>query len=51
MIMRDQVLVDTDVLVDYLRDYPLAVDYLEGLIVIPYVSILTVAELFAGVRE
>jgi len=49
--MPNQVLVDTDVLVDYLRDYPLAVDYLEGLATIPYVSVLTVAELFAGVRE
>jgi len=49
--MPNQVMVDTDVLVDYLRNYPLAVDYLEGLVTIPYVSVLTVAELFTGVKE
>lgn len=49
--MPNRVMVDTDVLVDYLRDHPVAVDYLEGLASIPYVSVLTVAELFAGVRE
>ena len=47
----NQILVDTDVLVDYLRDHPLAANYLEGLVVIPHVSVLTVAELFAGVRD
>lgn len=44
-------LVDTDVLVEYLRDQPRAADYLEGLAGELHVSAVTVAELFAGARE
>lgn len=44
-------LVDTDVLVEYLRGRPRAVDYLEGLAGELHVSAVTVAELFAGARE
>jgi predicted nucleic acid-binding protein len=44
-------LVDTDVLIDYLRDEPNAVAYLEGLTEPAMVSTITVAELYAGVRE
>jgi len=48
--LLSRVLIDTDVLIDYLRGYPQSVEYLEGLTDIPYVSALTVAELFAGVK-
>jgi predicted nucleic acid-binding protein len=44
-------LIDTDVFVDYLRGYPAAVSYLEGLVDPPLISSITVAELYAGVRE
>ncbi|MCX8038564.1 MAG: type II toxin-antitoxin system VapC family toxin [Candidatus Sumerlaeia bacterium] len=44
-------LVDTDVLVDYLRDHPKAVRYLERCEDHLFVSAITVAELYAGVRE
>lgn len=44
-------LIDTDVLIDYLRDRPVAVKYLESLLLPPAVSTITIAELFAGVRE
>ena len=44
-------LIDTDVLIDYLRDYADAVSYLESLSEPAYISAITVAELYAGVRE
>jgi predicted nucleic acid-binding protein len=44
-------LVDTDVLVEYLRGRPRAVSYLEGLTGELHVSAVTVAEMFAGARE
>jgi predicted nucleic acid-binding protein len=44
-------LVDTDVLVDYLRDQPGAVAWLENLAQAPLISAITVAELYAGVRD
>ena len=44
-------LFDTDVLIDYLRGRPEAVTYLEGLTEPLTVSAMTVAELYAGVRE
>lgn len=49
--MADQVLLDTDVLIDYLRDYDAAVEYLESLSQPLLVSVITVAELYSGVRE
>lgn len=46
------ILVDTSVVVDYLRARPEAVSYVEGLIDQPIlVSAMTVAELYQGVRE
>ncbi len=42
---------DTDVLVDYLRGAPKAVAYLEESTEVLMVSAVSVAELFAGVRE
>jgi predicted nucleic acid-binding protein len=49
--MAEKVLLDTDVLIDYLRDYAAAVVYLESLPQPLLVSAITVAELYSGVRE
>jgi len=46
-----RILVDTDVLVEYLRGHPRAGDYLEALDAELQVSVITVAELFTGARE
>jgi predicted nucleic acid-binding protein len=46
-----QLLIDTDVLIDYLRDRAEAVMYLESLTSPRSVSAITVAELYAGVRD
>ena len=43
--------VDTDVLIDYLRDQPQAVVFLEGTEQPLAISAITVAELHAGVRD
>jgi predicted nucleic acid-binding protein len=44
-------LVDTDVVVDYLRGVPDAVTFMEGAIPPLLMSSVTVAELYSGVRE
>ena len=49
--MRDRVLVDADVAIDYLRDRPEAVAFLEGERRPILLSVLTVAELYGGVCE
>src|SRR6478735_6762290 len=49
--MSDRLLLDTDVIIDYLRGHPAAVSYLEGLTEAPSTSIIVVSELYAGVRE
>jgi len=48
-----QLLIDTDVdvLIDYLRDQPESVTYLEGLTPPLSISAVTVTELYAGVRD
>ena len=46
-----RLLVDTDVLIDYLRGVPQAVDFLEEAPEALLISAVTVGELFAGVRE
>jgi predicted nucleic acid-binding protein len=46
-----QLLIDTDVLIDYLRERPESVRYLENLVPPLLISAVTVAELYAGVRE
>lgn len=43
--------IDTDVLVDYLRDQPQAVAFLEGTEQPLATSAITVAEMYAGVRD
>ncbi|MBA2727739.1 MAG: type II toxin-antitoxin system VapC family toxin [Parachlamydiaceae bacterium] len=49
----DKLLVDTDVIIDYLRGNPKAVSYLYDVQVkhMCYVSTITIAELYSGVRE
>ena len=51
--MTEKLLIDTDVLIDYLRNFPEAVKFLENKIEtsLCYLSVITIAELFAGVRE
>lgn len=49
--MAERLLIDTDVLIDYLRGRPEAVSYLESLTGQLLISAMTVAELHAGVRE
>lgn len=49
--MDEQFLVDTDVLIDYLRGRAEAVTYLESLEASLLISVITVAELYAGVRS
>ncbi len=44
-------LIDTDVLIDHLRELPAAVDFIEGRPEEFFISAMSVAELFAGVRE
>ena len=46
----DPLLVDTDVLIDYLRDRVEAIDYIDNLPNPLFVSVITVGELYAGVR-
>ena len=48
--MAERLLLDTDVLVEYLRGRQEAIEYLEGLTSDQYVSVISVAELFAGAR-
>ena len=49
--MADRLLIDTDVLIDYLRDRAEAVSYLESLTESLLISVITMAELYAGVRK
>lgn len=49
--MPKRLLFDTDVLIDYLRGVPETVAYLESRQEMLLVSAITVAELYAGVRE
>ena len=44
-------LVDTDILIDYLRGRPEAVAYLDTVQAPLVLSVLTIAELYAGVRD
>lgn len=49
--MPDLVVVDTDLLIDWLRGRTEAIDYLAGLAAPPIVSALSVSEIFAGARD
>ncbi len=48
--MAGRLLIDTDVLIEYLRGRREAVEYLEGLTADLYLSVISVAELFAGLK-
>jgi predicted nucleic acid-binding protein len=48
--VAERLLLDTDVLVEYLRGRPKAIEYLEGIASDLSISVISVAELFAGVR-
>lgn len=48
--MAGRLLIDTDVLIAYLRGRSEAGEYLEGLTSDLYISVISIAELFAGVR-
>lgn len=49
--VSETLLVDTDVLVEYLRGRQKAIDYLETLDEDLLISVISVAELFAGIRD
>jgi len=49
--MKKMILIDTDVVVDFLRGYDEAVAYLKGLSGEVALSAIAVAELYAGVRD
>ena len=49
--MAERLLMDTDVLIEYLKGRGQAVEYLEGLTSDLYLSVISVVELFAGVRD
>lgn len=49
--MPDLLFIDTDVIIDYLRNQPSAVAYLEALIDPICISAITAAELYSGVRD
>ena len=49
--MAELLLIDTDVLIDFLRGQADAVAYLEGLTEPLLMSVVTMAELYSGVRE
>ena len=44
------VLLDTCIVIDYLREKPAAVDYVQSLAFMPHLSAVTIMELYAGVR-
>jgi predicted nucleic acid-binding protein len=48
--VAERLLLDTDVLVEYLRGRPEAIEYLEGLESDLFVSVVSVAELFSSVK-
>ena len=49
--MADALLIDTDVLIDYLRGRREAADFLQATTARLYISAATVTELYVGVRE
>lgn len=49
--MSESTLLDSNILIDYLRGRSEAVEFVEGLKTVPRISAVTVAELYAGVRD
>jgi predicted nucleic acid-binding protein len=48
--VAERLLIDTDVIVEYLRGCSEAIEYLEGLESDLFVSVVSIAELFSGVK-
>lgn len=48
--MSTRIIIDTDIIIDYLRGQKAAITYLEGLKNPIALSVITVAELYAGVK-
>lgn len=48
--MSGRLVLDTDIIIEYLRERPKAVEYVENLESELFVSAITVAELYAGVK-
>ena len=48
--MSEQLLIDTDVLIEYLRGRDKAAEYLEDLTANLSISVISIAELFAGLK-
>lgn len=46
-----QLLIDTDVIIDYLRNHVSAIDYLEKISEVLCLSAISVAEIYAGIRD
>lgn len=44
-------LIDTNIIIDYLKDKSSAVNFLENMNIPPVLSVMTVAELYSGVKE
>lgn len=51
MAILEPLMIDTDVLIDYLRGQAGAIAYIEGLLNPLLISVITAAELYSGVRE
>lgn len=49
--MKKTLLLDTDVIIDYLRNFKPSVNYIEKLTNPLSISAITVAELYAGIRD
>ena len=49
--MSDRLLLDTNILIDFLRRHSHAIAFVDSLATRPAISVITVSELFAGVRE
>lgn len=49
--MTDPVMLDTDVVIDYLQNCPDAIAFIHSLSSAPMLSVVTVAELYRGVRD
>ena len=49
--MNDKYLIDTDVIIDYLRSNPQAIDFLENCNNELLISAITVAEIYSGIRN
>ncbi len=49
--MSDAILLDTDIIIDFMRGYPEAAMFVRSLGARAHISVITIAELYAGARE